>query len=446
MFFKFSPLYLGREPNCCEQRIVLRHNPKETKKMYRFSAASLLRNAFSGQKNWPKQFRSAEPRSNYQAVIVGGGGHGLSAAYHLANEFGITNIAVIEKGWIGGGNTGRNTAMVRSNYLQRSSVNLYDAAIKMWESMSQELNYNVMFSQRGLLHLAHSVSDLQEIGRRAHAINMFGADAELLSPGQVKEWVPNINLDCRFPVLGALLQRRGAVARHDALAWGYARCATDLGVDIIQNCEVTGFEISGGKVKAVQTTKGRIETGSVGLAVAGHSSHLAEMAGFRLPIETVPLQALVTEPLKSVLKCSVISASIHAYVSQSDKGELVIGGGTDPYLAYANQGGFDEIENMVTSIKELFPNYSRLRIMRQWAGMVDLTPDRSPIISKTPIENMYIDGGWGTGGFKTSPIGGLLMAEMIAKGTIPDLAAPFALSRFKTGFLVDEGAASSVAH
>ncbi len=413
---------------------------------YRFSAASLLRNAFSEHKDWPHQFQSVEPKSKYRVVIIGGGGHGLSAAYHLAKEFGITNVAVIEKGWIGGGNTGRNTAMVRSNYLQQDSVNLYNNSIKMWESMSQELNYNVMFSQRGLLHLAHSVSDMQEIGRRAHAINMFGADAELLSPEQVKEWLPNINLNCRFPVMGALLQRRGAIARHDAMAWGYARCATDLGVDIIQNCEVTGFDIKDRQVKAVQTTRGRIETDSVGLAVAGHSSHLADMAGFRLPIETVPLQALVTEPLKPVLKCCVISASIHAYVSQSDKGELVIGGGTDPYVAYANQGGFDEIETMMIAIKELFPNYSRLRIMRQWAGMVDLTPDRSPIISKTPIRNMYMDGGWGTGGFKTSPIGGLLMAEMIAKDTVPDLAAPFALSRFNTGVLVDEGAASSVAH
>ncbi|MCP4981736.1 MAG: sarcosine oxidase subunit beta family protein [Gammaproteobacteria bacterium] len=412
----------------------------------RFSAASLFRNALSEHKNWPAQFRSVEPKSKYQAVIIGGGGHGLSAAYHLAREFGITNVAVIEKGWIGGGNTGRNTAMVRSNYLQQDSVKLYDASIKMWESMSQELNYNVMFSQRGLLHLAHSVSDMQEIGRRAHAINMFGADAELLSPGQIREWLPNINLNCRFPVMGALLQRRGAIARHDAMAWGYARCATDLGVDIVQNCEVNGFDIDNGRVKAVHTTRGRIETDTVGLAVSGHSTQLADMAGFRLPIETVPLQALVTEPLKSVLKCGVISASIHAYVSQSDKGELVIGGGTDPYVAYANQGGFDEIETMMTAIKELFPNYSRLRIMRQWAGMVDLTPDRSPIISKTPIKKLYIDGGWGTGGFKTSPIGGLLMAEMIAKDTVPDLAAPFALSRFNSGTLVDEGAASSVAH
>ncbi|MCP4935725.1 MAG: sarcosine oxidase subunit beta family protein [bacterium] len=413
---------------------------------HHFSAASLLRNAFSGHKNWSQQFRSVEPESKYQAVIVGGGGHGLSAAYHLAREFGITNVAVIEKGWIGGGNTGRNTAMVRSNYLQQDSVKLYDASIKMWESMSQKLNYNVMFSQRGLLHLAHSVSDMQEIGRRAHAINMFGADAELLSPGQVREWLPDINLNCRFPVMGALLQRRGAIARHDAMAWGYARCATELGVDIIQNCEVTGFEINNGQVRSVHTTRGRIETDTVGLAVSGHSTHLADMAGFRLPIETVPLQALVTEPLKPVLKSAVISASIHAYVSQSDKGELVIGGGTDPYVAYSNQGGFDEIETMMTAIKELFPNYSRLRIMRQWAGMVDLTPDRSPIISKTPVRNMYIDGGWGTGGFKTSPIGGLLMAEMMAKDTVPDLAAPFALSRFNTGVLVDEGAASSVAH
>ncbi|MEE9336280.1 MAG: sarcosine oxidase subunit beta family protein [Granulosicoccaceae bacterium] len=414
--------------------------------MYRFSAASLLRNAFSGHKNWPQQFQSVEPKQKYQAVIVGGGGHGLSAAYHLAKEFGITNIAVIEKGWIGGGNTGRNTAMVRSNYLQQHSVNLYDASIKMWETMSNELNYNVMFSQRGLLHLAHSVSDMQEIGRRAHAINMFGADAELLTPQQVKKWLPNINLNCRFPILGALLQRRGAVARHDAMAWGYARGATELGVDLIQNCEVTGFEINNGEIKCVHTTKGRIKTDTVGIAVSGHSSHLAEMAGFRLPIETVPLQALVTEPLKPVLNCAVISASIHAYVSQSDKGELVIGGGTDPYVAYANRGAFEEIETMMTAVKELFPNYSRLRIMRQWAGMVDLTPDRSPIISKTPIKNMYMDGGWGTGGFKTSPIGGLLMAEMMATDQVPVLAAPFALSRFESGKLIDEGAASSVAH
>lgn len=400
----------------------------------------------NGHRTWPRQWRCAEPKSKYRVVIIGGGGHGLATAYHLARDFGITDVAVIEKGWLGGGNTGRNTAMLRSNYLQQASVNLYDASIKMWERLSQELNYNVMFSQRGLLHLAHSVHDMQEIGRRAHAITMFGADAELLTPEQILEWLPDINLNCRFPVMGALLQRRGATARHDAMAWGYARMASERGIDIVQNCEVTGFDFKNGRVTALQTTKGRVEADTIGMAVAGHSSHLAEMAGFQLPIETVPLQALVTEPLKPVLDCCVISGSIHAYLSQSDKGELVIGGGTDPYIAYSNHGSFDEIQNMLSAVKELFPAFSRLRMMRQWAGMVDLTPDRSPIISTTPVDNIYINGGWGTGGFKASPVGGKLLAEMIAKGCTPALAAPFALSRFRTGNLVDEGAAASVAH
>ncbi len=414
--------------------------------MKRYSVFSLIRNAVSYHQNWQRAWRSPQPRKQYDVVIVGGGGHGLATAYYLAKEHGITNVAVIEKGWLGGGNTGRNTTIVRSNYLWDESARLYEHAMKLWEGLSRDLNYNVMFSQRGLLHLAHNVHDLQEIGRRGNAIYLNDIDSEFLSPEQVKQRVPFINLNCRYPVLGAVLQGRGGTARHDAVAWGYARGADDRGVDIIQNCEVTGFKIEHNTVQGVETTQGFIGAKKVGCVVAGHCSVLAEMAGFRLPIESFPLQALVSEPIKPILNCVVMSGSIHAYISQSDKGELVIGAGSDAYNSYSQRGGFDVIEETVGPVIELYPVFSRLKMLRQWGGIVDVTVDRSPIISKTPVENLYFNCGWGTGGFKATPGSGNVFAHSMAGGEMHPIAQPFSINRFNTGALVDEGAAAAVAH
>ena len=414
--------------------------------MSRYSIFSLLRNSLSYHRNWQRAWRSPEPRSHYDIVIVGGGGHGLATAYYLAKECGINNVAVIEKGWLGGGNTGRNTTIVRSNYLLDESAGIYEHALKLWEGLSQELNYNVMFSQRGLLHLAHSVHDLQEIARRGNAIHLNGIDSEFLGPEQVKAMLPIINLNCRYPVLGGLLQRRGGTARHDAVAWGYARAADELGVDIIQNCEVQGFDIEDNCVKGVRTSRGRISAAKVGCVVAGHSSVLAHMAGFRLPLESFPLQALVSEPVKPVLDCVVMSNGIHVYVSQSDKGELVVGAGSDAYLSYSQRGSFDQIEHVVGPLVELFPVFSRLRMLRQWGGIVDVTVDRSPILSKTPVKNLFFNCGWGTGGFKCTPGSGHLFALSMAANEMHPNAAPFSIDRFHSGALIDEGAAAAVAH
>lgn len=412
----------------------------------KYSIFSLIRNAFSYHQGWQQAWRSPDPKSSYEVIIVGGGGHGLATAYYLAKECGIQNVAVIEKGWLGGGNTGRNTTIVRSNYLWDQSAAMYDHAVKLWHGLSQVLNYNVMFSPRGLLHLAHSVHDLQEIGRRGNANFLNGIDAEYLTPMQVRERVPFINLNCRYPVLGALLQRRGGTARHDAVAWGYARAADALGVDIIQNCEVTGFDIDAGTVAGVQTSRGKIGANKVGCVVAGHCSVLAEMAGFRLPIESFPLQALVSEPVKPVIDCVVMSNGVHAYISQSDKGELVIGASSDAYTSYSQRGGFNVIEDTVAAAVELYPVFSRMRMLRQWAGVVDVTVDRSPIISKTPVNNLYFNCGWGTGGFKATPGSGHVFAHSMAGSDMHPIAAPFSIDRFNTGALVDEGAAAAVAH
>ena len=414
--------------------------------MSKYSIFSLVRNAGSYHQDWQRAWRSPEPQPEYEVVIVGGGGHGLATAYYLAKECGVRRIAVIEKGWLGGGNTGRNTTIVRSNYLWDESAAIYEHSVKLWEGLSQELNFNVMFSQRGLLHLAHNVHDLQEIGRRGHAIWLNGIDSEFLTPEQVQEMVPLMNMNGRYPVMGALLQRRGGTARHDAVAWGYARAADALGVDIIQNCEVTGFDIQGGVIKGVRTTRGDIKAKKVGVVTAGHSTVMADMAGFRMPLESVPLQAMVSEPIKPCIDTVIMSNAVHVYVSQSDKGELVVGAGSDAYISYAQRGGFDVMEHIMGPLVELFPFVSRLRMLRQWGGIVDVTVDRSPILSKTPVENLYFNCGWGTGGFKCTPGSGHVFAHSIANGEMHPIAAPFSIDRFHTGALIDEAAAAAVAH
>ncbi|MEM7197012.1 MAG: sarcosine oxidase subunit beta family protein [Pseudomonadota bacterium] len=412
----------------------------------KYSIFSLARNAMSSHRSWPQAWRQAEPKSHYDVVIIGGGGHGLATAYYLAKECGVTNVCVLEKSWLGGGNTGRNTTIVRSNYLQTPSAFLYDHAVKLWEGLSQELNYNTMFSQRGLLHLAHNVHDMQEISRRGHAIYLNGVDSKFVTPQEIQALVPLLNINGRFPVLGGLFQPRGGTARHDAVAWGYARAADALGVDIIQNCAVTGFDIKDGRVQGVHTSKGNIGANKVGCVTAGHSSVMAAMAGFRLPVESFPLQALVSEPIKPVIDTVIMSNSVHVYVSQSDKGEIVVGAGSEDFVSYSQRGVFSTIEHIIGPLAELFPFVSRLRMLRHWGGVVDVTVDRSPIISKTPIENLFFNCGWGTGGFKATPGSGHVFAHSIANGEMHPIAAPFSLERFVSGALVDEGAAAAVAH
>jgi sarcosine oxidase subunit beta len=414
----------------------------------RYSIWALARNALGYHEGWERAWRSPDPKPDYDVLIIGGGGHGLATAYYLAKEHGITNIAVLEKGWIGGGNTGRNTTIVRSNYLWDESAALYEHSLKLWESLSQDINYNVMFSQRGVMNLAHNLHDLRELKRRAHANRLNGIDCDFLSREQVGEFCPLINLspDIRHPVLGATLQRRGGVARHDAVAWGYARAADARGVDIIQNCEVTAILREGGRVTGVETSRGTIRAKKIGIVTAGHSGVLAGMAGFRLPVESHPLQALVSEPVKPILDTVVMSNTVHAYVSQSDKGELVIGAGIDTYTSYSQRGGFNVVEDTLHAIVELFPMFSRMRMLRQWGGIVDTCPDASPILSKTPVEGLFINCGWGTGGFKATPGSGHVFAHTIARGEPHPLAAPFSLERFTTGKLVDEHGAAAVAH
>jgi sarcosine oxidase, subunit beta len=415
----------------------------------RYSLFALAKNALSYHEGWQQAWRSPEPKKAYDVIIVGGGGHGLTTAYYLAKLHGVRNVAVLEKGWIGGGNTGRNTTIIRSGYLWDESIKLYDHALKLWEGMSQELNFNVMFSQRGVINLAHSEHEWREMRRRYEAIRLNGVDIELVLPDEIKKLVPIINIDpnIRYPVKGGILQQRGGTARHDAVAWGYARAADELGVDIIQNCEVTGFERAPeGHIIGVQTTKGFIAANKVGCVPAGHSGVLAEMAGFRLPIQARPLQALVSEPIKPCIDKVVMSNAVHMYISQSDKGELVLGAGTDAYNSYAQRGSPNHPEHLLAATVELYPITSRLRMLRQWGGIVDTCPDASPIISKTPIPGLYFNCGWGTGGFKATPGSGHVFADLIAHDRPNALAAPFTLDRFRTGYLVDEHGAAGVAH
>ena len=418
------------------------------KKPKKYSIFSLIKNAFSYHENWQPAWRSPEPKKEYDAIIIGGGGHGLTTAYYLAKNHGITNIAVIEKGWIGGGNTGRNTTIIRSNYLWDQSAALYEHALKLWEGMSQELNYNVMFSQRGVMNVAHNLHDVRELKRRWHANRLNDIDCEWLDTKEVKKFCPVINTspNIRYPVMGATLQRRGGTARHDAVAWGYARGADAMGVDIIQNCEVTNINVKNGQVIGIETTKGSIKSKKIGIVAAGHSSIIANMVGIRLPLESRHLQALVSEPVKPVIDTVVMSNTIHAYVSQSDKGELVIGAGTDGYTSYTQRGGFNIVEDTITAVVELFPLFSRMKMLRHWGGIVDICPDASPIVSKTDINGLYFNCGWGTGGFKATPGSGWVFAHTIANNEPHKLNAPFTINRFSSGELVDEHGAAAVAH
>ena len=415
----------------------------------RFSFLNVALQALTHNSGWPEQWRNPEPKAAYDAIIIGAGGHGLATAYYLAKEHGLANVAVLEKGWLGGGNTGRNTTIIRSNYLWEESAALYEHALKLWEGLSQDLNYNVMYSPRGVLMLAHNTHDVQVGKRHVHANRLAGVDNEWLTPEEAKAFCPILNIarDVRYPVVGAALQRRGGTARHDAVAWGYARAASARGVDIIQNCEATAIRRdASGAVLGVETTRGAIATKKLAVVAAGHTSVVMAMAGVRMPLESYPLQALVSEPVKPVLDCVVMSGTVHVYVSQSDKGELVMGAGIDAFNSYAQRGSFHVIEGQMAALLELFPIFSRLKMLRSWGGIVDVAPDASPIIGRLPVEGLYLNGGWGTGGFKATPGAGWVFAHTIAHDEPHPLAAPFALDRFTTGALVDEHAAAAVSH
>jgi sarcosine oxidase subunit beta len=417
--------------------------------MQHYSGFGLLKHSLTHHENWQRQWRNPTPKKKYDVIIVGGGGHGLATAYYLAKEHNITNVAVIEKGWLGGGNTARNTTIVRSNYLWDEAARLYEHAMGLWEGLSQDLNYNVMFSQRGVYHTCHTLQDLRTNERLVYANRLNGIDNEMLDAEQLQKEIPA--LDCspnaRYPVLGASVQRRGGNARHDAVAWGYARGADALGVDLIQGCEVIDMVIENNTIVGVKTnTHGVIKADRVGCVAAGNSSVLAEMAGFNLPIESHPLQALVSEPIKPIIDCVVMSNHVHGYCSQSDKGDLVIGAGIDSYTGYGQRGSYPTIEHTLQAIVEMFPIFSRVRMNRQWGGIVDTTPDACPIISETPVNGLFFNCGWGTGGFKATPGSGHVFAATLAEGRAHPIADPFSMFRFHSGKLIDEHGAAGVAH
>ncbi|MBL4756815.1 MAG: sarcosine oxidase subunit beta family protein [Rhizobiales bacterium] len=416
--------------------------------MQRFSIFSLARNALSYHKNWQEHWRSPEPKPEYDVIIIGAGGHGLATAYYLAKEHGITNVCILDKGWLGGGNTGRNTTIIRSNYLQDESAAIYELSRSLYEGLSHELNYNIMFSPRGLINVCATEHEMRAFQRHAYANKLSGIETRMITPAEIKKMVPIIEIgkNARYPILGGLYQPRGGVARHDAVAWGYARGADNLGVDIIQNCAVTGILQSRGRVVGVETPKGEIKAKKVAIVTAGNTTMLTDMAGFKMPIESLGLQALVSEPIKPIIDVVVMAGTVHGYVSQSDKGELVIGGGADPYNNYAQRGGITSWEHTVRALVEIFPVFSRLNMMRHWGGVVDMTGDRSPIIGLTPVKGLFVNCGWGTGGFKAIPGSGFVFADTIANGRPHPIAAPFNMDRFREGRLIDESAAAAVAH
>jgi heterotetrameric sarcosine oxidase beta subunit len=405
----------------------------------RYSIFSLLRQTLSRHRGWTPAWRDAAPKPGYDVVIVGGGGHGLAAAYYLAKVHGITNVAVLEKRWIGSGNAGRNTTIIRSNYLLPGNNPFYEWSMKLWEGLEQDLNYNAMVSQRGVLNLYHSDAQGDAYARRGNAMRMHGVDAELLDTEGVRRMLPFLDFEnARFPVLGGLLQRRGGTARHDAVVWGYARAASDLGVDIIQNCEVTGFVREGERIAGVQTTRGTIRAAKTGIAVAGNTSRVASLAGLRLPIESHVLQAFVSEAIKPFIDCVVTMGAGHFYISQSDKGGLVFGGDIDGYNSYAQRGNLPTVEHVCESGMALIPSMGRVKMLRSWGGIMDMTMDGSPIIDRTPIDGLYLNAGWCYGGFKATPASGWCFAHLLANDQAYPVARGYRLDRFASGHLIDE--------